>query len=800
MSVLDALTAVADSALYGGSLLVDQLRQSNTAKKLEQRKNALRGFIARDVTPFLDDVKDLLQNDVKPLLGDVKDIIKEETQPLLEDVKDIVAEEVKPRLHNLKDRIKSYTAAASTRLAEQDSPTIIALRQQGRQLQQRLSGSLADWEEQYQVMIKTRIDPLFGGKRQAMLQQLNPDDEEELTIAPEERQLNRNLALAGVITGAALVTAPVGGVVSFVACVPLAMYLIRDIARWAYGSVVAEHKLTIPVLMTTNQLLLWFGGFYTLGGVIFIFTFAGQKLGYITQHQSRKRLSDVFGKLPQQVWVLCDGIEKEIPYEQLQVGDVLVVRAGQMIPIDGVIIDGYASIDQHRLTGEAQPAEKGIGDAVLASTVVLEGRVQVRVEKSGDTTLAAQIGEMLRQTASYEMAITTKARQMADRSVAPTLAVAGLAWVVNGVAGAVAITSTMFGLNLMFCGPLALRNYLLVATRRKILVKDGRSLDLLTEIDTVVFDKTGTLTLDQPHVAGVHCFSEESSLEILRYAASAEQHQSHPIARAILAHAQERKITLPEIDDARFEMGYGLRAGIENRLIRVGSDRYMTLERIALPPAVQALQETCHAQGDSLVMVAVDGHLAGAIELKPTIRPEAQAVIDELRRRKLDFCVISGDQEGPTRVLAETLGISRYFANTLPENKARLVEQLQQEGRAVCFVGDGINDSIALKKANVSVSLHGATTVAMDTAQIVLMDTTLEQLPMLFQLAEEMEGNLKTARALAIVPGVGIWAGVFFLHLGILGAALIFETSLWVGMANALRPLLKYKDDDVVAN
>lgn len=145
--------------------------------------------------------------------------------------------------------------------------------------------------------------------------------------------------------------------------------------------------------------------------------------------------------------------------------------------------------------------------------------------------------------------------------------------------------------------------------------------------------------------------------------------------------------------------------------------------------------------------------------------------------------------------MARTLGIDNYFANTLPENKAQLVEQLQQEGRAVCFIGDGINDSIALKKSNVSISLRGSTTIAMDTAQIVLMDSTLKQLPFIFQLARDMEKNLDTTYKLAVIPGLGIWAGVFFLNLGILGATLIFEGSLWVGMANAMRPLWKYKED-----
>jgi len=679
-------------------------------------------------------------------------------------------------------------------------PSLAVLRQQGRQLQKSLTTSFGELEDEYNWFIKTRVDPLFQGNRHALMQDLQIDNNEELEITPYERQLNRQFALSSLITVAAVATAPIGGVVAFTACVPLAVYLMRDVYKRAYHSVKAEHKLTLPVLVTVNQVLLWGSGFYVIGGVIFILTNAGQKISYLTEVRSEQQIVNIFGKLPRHVWVLSEGVEVEIPFDELQTGAILVIRAGQMIPIDGVIIDGMASIDQHRLTGESQPAEKAVGDAVLAATVVLAGKIQVQVEKTGEATVAAQIGEMLSKTASYQMSITTQAAQMANRSVGPTLAVAALAWLLIGPAGATAITSTMFGINLWISGPLALRNYLMVATRRSILIKDGRSLDLLTEIDTVIFDKTGTLTLDQPHVSQVHTFTDLDSTDVLRYAAAVEQRQSHPIARSILAYADEHGISLPEIDDTRYEMGYGLKAGIEGRLIRVGSDRFMTLEEIPLPPTVQTLQEACHAEGHSLVMVAVDDRLVGAIELVPTIRPEAKSVIDELRQRNIDFYIISGDQEGPTRKLAQTLGIEHYFANTLPENKAQLVEQLQQEGRAVCFVGDGINDAIALKKANVSVSLRGSTTVAMDTAQIVLMDTTLEQLPLLFTLAEEMKANLKTTQLLAFVPTLGIWAGVFFFHLGILGAASIFEVSLWAGIGNALRPLLKYKDEDVIAS
>jgi len=674
-------------------------------------------------------------------------------------------------------------------------PALDSLQQQGRQWQQSLAASLANLEEEYHRFVKTRVDPLFEGKRHALMEDLQLDNGQPLELSPYERKINRQLAMSGVITTAALVTAPLSGVVQFFACVPLALYMIRDVYKSTYHTVKQERRLTMSVLIVVNQTLIWLGGYYILGGVIFILMNVGQKLGFVTEARSRKQLVNIFGKLPHHVWILHEGVEIEIPFDQLQVGQVLVVGAGQMIPVDGVIIHGYASIDQHRLTGESQPAEKGVGEQVLAATVVLAGQIQVRVEKTGQATVAAQIGDMLNQTASYQMAITSKALQMADDSVTPTLAVAGLAGLLAGLPGTIAITSSTFGLNLLFNGPLALRNYLLVSARRGILVKDGRSLDLLTEIDTVVFDKTGTLTLEQPHVTQVHTFTELAGADVLRYAAAIEQRQSHPIARAIMAHAEEEGLSLPKIDDTRYEVGHGLLASIEGRLIRVGSDRFMQAEKIALPPQVQALQERCHGRGHSLVMVAVDDHLAGAIELQPTIRPEAKAVIDALRRRNLDFYIISGDQEGPTRTLAQTLGIDNYAANTLPENKAKLVERLQQEGRAVCFVGDGINDSIALKKANVSVSLRGSTTVATDTAQVVLMDATLEQLPLLFELAEEMKGNLNLTKTLAVVPSLGIWAGVFFFNLGILGAAVIFEASLWAGIGNAMRPLLTHREE-----
>jgi len=187
--------------------------------------------------------------------------------------------------------------------------------------------------------------------------------------------------------------------------------------------------------------------------------------------------------------------------------------------------------------------------------------------------------------------------------------------------------------------------------------------------------------------------------DILIYAAIAESKQNHPIAKAILEAAQHHQLTLPMFDDVQYELGYGIKVFRENQIIRVGSAKFMVLESIAITTEIEMIEEHCHQQGYSLVYVAIDDHLAGVIELQPTIRPEAKHIIQQLKQRNLSLYIISGDHEKPTQVLAQELGIEHYFAETLPAHKAELIEQLQKQGKSVCFIGDGVNDAIALKKS-----------------------------------------------------------------------------------------------------
>lgn len=534
--------------------------------------------------------------------------------------------------------------------------------------------------------------------------------------------------------------------------------------------------------------------YYFASSLASFFYFSAEKLKYKTEDQSKKDIANIFGEQPQKVWVLREGTEIEMPFDQLQVNDIVILHAGEMIPVDGRIVHGDIMVDQHLMTGEAQPIEKTIGDSVFAGTLLMSGTVQVAVERRGSETVAAKIGEILQNTTDFRFSVETKGVQLADKMVPPTLALGGLGLVTMGPVSGVALVSANYSELIRILAPIGVLNFIKLATEQGILIKDGRSLELLKTVDTVVFDKTGTLTIEQPQLGAIHVWQpDHTETDVLRLAAAAEYRQTHPIAKAILDAAHQRQIVLPRIDHAHYEIGYGIRVQLDSQTLSVGSYRYMHLVGAEMSDTVAKVQENSEQCGYSVVYVAVDNVLLGAIELQPQLRPETQAVVKALQQRHLDVIIISGDRETPTHHLAQGLGITRYFAETLPENKAELVRQLQREGRSVCFVGDGINDAIALKTAQVSISLQGASTAATDTAGIILMNRDLGQLPYLLDLAEGLNKNIRNSFATAIVPGVAGVMGVFLFRFGIYSTLILYMASLAAGTANALLPLIQYR-------
>jgi len=573
----------------------------------------------------------------------------------------------------------------------------------------------------------------------------------------------------------------------------ISAYMTARISRVAYSASLREGKIKAEVLDTLALGGALLSGLYVGTALCNALYFTGRWLLQKTEDRSRRDLVRIFSEQPSMVWLLKDGVEVEVGIETLQAGDIVVVAAGQVVPVDGIIRGGDAQIDQRVLTGESQPIEKGVGESVFASTLVLSGRVQIEVQVYGRDTVVAKIGDILRHTADYRQTIEARSQSLSDRSVLPLLGLSGLAYATVGVPGTIAMLGCNFADNLRVSGPLGMLNYLGQAAQQGVLIKDGRALELLQGIDTIVFDKTGTLTTEEPHLGTIHPCGEWSPEQILLFAAAVEAKQSHPIARAILAAAQAQGLPVPDPAAVRIHVGYGLTAEHAGHRLRVGSARFMTQAGIAISRGIEATEATAHRDGNTLVYVAVDDQLAGAIELRPTLRQETKEVLASLRQRGLSLCIISGDHEQATRRLAAELGIESYYADVLPADKAKIVASLKAQGRRVCFVGDGINDAIALKTADSSISLHGAATAATDTAQIVLLDGSLTQLPRLLQLAAEFQQNWENTTLAALAPGALCVGGIFLLRFNILATIVFFNASLAVSVGVAMIPAAKEK-------
>jgi heavy metal translocating P-type ATPase len=560
----------------------------------------------------------------------------------------------------------------------------------------------------------------------------------------------------------------------------------------AYNVVTKEQRLGVDVLDAIVVLACLASGQIFAGTVLAWSLSVARKLVQKTEDHSKKMLLNVFGKQPRFVWLYLDGNEVETPLERLKINDIIVVHTGETVPVDGEVVDGMAMIDQHALTGESAPAEKLKGDKVFAATIVIAGKVYVSVTSAGEETTSSKLARILNDTAGYKLRSQSQGEELADKAVVPTLALGVLGLVTGGANGAIAIVNCDLGTGIRVAAPIGMLTSLTLCAQHGILVKDGRALELMRKVDTFLFDKTGTLTRERPEVGRILTFGKHSEEQILQWAAAAENKFSHPIANAILDKFKSLGLPMSETDDSKYQVGYGITVGIEGHTVRVGSARFMQHEGISLPAALEREMESVHGDGHSLIMVGVDDVLGGAIEMRAANRPEAEEVIAGLRGRGAKhLAIISGDHDLPTRKLAEKLGMDRYFAEVLPQDKAKYVELLQSEGRTVCFVGDGINDSIALKKANVSISLRGASSIATDTAQVVFMEDSLVKVLQLQDISRDLQRNINWSWGLIVVPNMICIGGAFFLGFGVMHSMVFNQLGGLLALGNGLLPLRK---------
>ena len=523
----------------------------------------------------------------------------------------------------------------------------------------------------------------------------------------------------------------------------------------------------------------------------------GQVLVKKTQDDSKKLLLNAFGKQPRFVWLYRDGVEVQVSLDRLQAGDVIVVNTGEVVPVDGVITEGLAMIDQHALTGESTPAEKGVGDRVFASTLMVAGKMLVSVEKSGSDTASAKISRILTDTAGYKLNSQHKGERLADKAVIPTLAIGAVGMATMGPAGAVAVLNSDFGTGIRMAAPLAMLSTLALCASKGILVKDGRALELMNEIDTVLFDKTGTLTRERPEVGRVVSAPGCTDDQILLYAAAAEKKFHHPIALAILHKAKERGLRTPR--DRRHPVQGGLRDHRDTSTAeRSGSAASGSWSwracRCATRSARRSTRPTARATrwswSASTTRSAARSNCTRRSAPRSARSSRGFATEGSSTSRSSRATTRRRPRSSPSR-----WGWTATSPRCLPADKADYVEKLQKEGKKVCFVGDGINDSIALKKANVSISLRGASSIATDTAHIVFMEQGLSKLCDLRDISRDLDRNVKRSWQMILAPNIACIAGVFTMGFGIMASVLTNNVAAIGALANGMAPAAEDRPD-----
>jgi Cu2+-exporting ATPase len=515
-----------------------------------------------------------------------------------------------------------------------------------------------------------------------------------------------------------------------------------------------------------------------------------------TTDRARAAISKLMQLDAEDAWrIRADGDTERVSVKRLAVGDRIIVEAGGRVAADGIVERGAALCDEKALTGESVPIEKRPGDRVLAASVVAEGQIVISVDRTGTDTTAAKIVQILEGAGAKPMTLQRHTERFADQLVLPTFGVAGAAAAIAGqIDRMTSVLITDFGTGIRIAVPTAALAAMTAAAREGVLVKGGQFLERLAKVDAIVFDKTGTLTTGSPEIFEVIVTGAMSEREVVALAAAAEARQGHPVAEAVRRHAERLALEVPdaELGSESYTIGAGLSARVRGRTVHVGSLRLMKREGISLGAGVDRVLARQRDAGASSLCVAVDGRLEAVIGYADEPRPESQDVVRALKaggRRQV--ILMSGDAAGPVAAVAARVGVDRALGELLPEDKAAHVKALQREGRTVAMVGDGINDAPALAVADVGISLEGGTDVALETADVVLLEGGLLKLPDAFATADRAMRHVHRGLALVVVPNaIAIGLGAAGLITPGIAAAVNNGSTIVAALAG-LEPLLR---------
>ncbi len=548
------------------------------------------------------------------------------------------------------------------------------------------------------------------------------------------------------------------------------------------------------------------GVYFESAAVIVTLVSLGDFLEFRARRRSGDALKALLNLAPKTARRIdADGKESDVPLDQVQSGDVLRVRPGEKIPVDGTVLDGASHVDESMLTGEPVPVAKSVDDTLTGGTVNQDGSLRMRAEKVGRDTMLAQIVDLVAKAQRSKAPLQRVADRVAAWFVPAVVGVAALAFVVWALFGpepalahaliaAVSVLVIACPCALGLATPISIMVASGRGARNGVLFRDAGAIEALREVDTLVLDKTGTLTEGKPSLAEIVCLDDLSREQVLVLAAALEKPSEHPLARAILAAAEDEDIDVPDAADFQTTTGQGVRGTVDGKPVALGNARLMHAQDVELANDSKARARELRASGATVMFLAVDGRLQALLAVSDRIKGDAAVAIRALHQSGLNLLMLTGDNETTARAVADQLGIDEVRAEVSPADKAGAVKALRSEGRRVAMAGDGINDAPALAEADVGIAMGSGTDVAMESAQVTLVQGELQGLVKARKLSGATVRNIHQNLFFAFVYnalGVPIAAGVLYPFFGILLspmiAALAMSLSSVSVVTNALR-------------
>ena len=544
--------------------------------------------------------------------------------------------------------------------------------------------------------------------------------------------------------------------------------------------------------------------YFESAGVIITLVLLGKYFESRAKGKTGEAIKKLMGLSPKTAIIIKNDKEIEIPIEEVEVGDIIVVKPGSKIPVDGTVIEGHTSVDESMLTGESMPVEKNVGSSVVGASINKNGTIRFKAEKVGSDTVISQIIKLVEDAQGSKAPIAKLADIIAGYFVPVVVVIAiisGLAWFIAGKGTVFSLT--VFIAVLVIACPCALGlatpTAIMVGTGKGaengILIKGGEALETTHKINTIVFDKTGTITEGKPVVTDIITSGKITEEELLKVAASAEKSSEHPLGEAIVRCCEEKNLEFYKLDKFMAIPGHGIEVVINGSDILLGNKKLMNSKNIDLLN-LEEISDKLASEGKTPMYIGINNKIAGIIAVADVVKENSAKAIKKLHDMGIEVAMITGDNKKTAAAIANQVGIDRVLAEVLPQDKSSEVKKLQEEGKFVAMVGDGINDAPALAQADIGIAIGSGTDVAMESADIVLMRSDLLDVPTAIRLSKSTMTNIKENLFWAFgynVIGIPVAAGVLYLFGGPLLNPVIAALAMAFSSTSVLLNALRFK-------